>query len=1053
MDWFVLGIDPTKDKKKITAAYREKLRQTNPEDKPEEFKILRAAFEKAMTLADKEDDEPIRDESPVGLWMEAISKLYEDYASRINPECWKPLLASDVCMGLDTRPVAEEALMNFLMEHYFLPKNVWRVLDATFEFSHRAEELYEVWPRDFIDHAVLAGLRLDPALDYELFLPGISGLDCDSYRRLYQQANQIPLEEVGPILEQMDALTERHPYGEALRYRFYMDTGREQDGKDGFSRLAAEYPDNALLAIAWADICLEDGNIEEAEGIAAYIQKIDPKHIGAKLIYAKCIAERKQYHEAKEIAYEIMHASGDNPMLGEQMAELMKAWNKQLILEREAQYAKNPGDTENVIELAWCYAQNERVEDAFALARMIDPNYEDGFSYHNLMGKLCHNTEKYAEALSHLQAVEEILRNLNDDGTKETQKRRARLPEMLQVQGNCLMKLGRTEEAKVKFEEALTEAPEDTEVLSLMGKILFASGDYSYAVEIFQRLLRVSPGAWVPELLMAMCLYRLRRDREAFDAVNRAMAIQSNDLGVYILKMQILIRNEIFEDVHEILNFLEESGAPVDISTDFIRAELMELEKKDIKGALKQYQAIQKRVENGEDLMCGAELYYHIAVLTGNQMDVSQEGNRKTVLAIIDKGLAYNEQDTDLLSYKAWVLKKGGLQEEAIEMYRALEVKNPESAVVLRGIADLYYENLNRYAGEALTYYEKLLETQKTAELYFYAATCKRHLGDLEGARIYYLKELEMDPEDIDGYRGLAFIADTYGEYEKSLEALDQALAIMMEYDRQYDWIVEHKAKVLRRLGRYEEALAFAAEAAERYHYGGALQLQFDICCQFGLWDRAQMVLEQWKQVNRNDPDLMAASGRLNLLQGKMFKAAFAMGPAKHKLPFEQVQDFRLQLADLECNHDRQIQIWSRRVKQNPEDDHSMLNLAHAYWHMGKMDAARGAAQKALALLDDILSGSLTDEALYRSRRCLALAILGMEEEAKAELAYTRKLPLCDFCEYGSCKDADIYEAHIEEILGNKENAKKLYAAGRTNWPDDLDFAAGEARLKKKGRK
>ena len=177
------------------------------------------------------------------------------------------------------------------------------------------------------------------------------------------------------------------------------------------------------------------------------------------------------------------------------------------------------------------------------------------------------------------------------------------------------------------------------------------------------------------------------------------------------------------------------------------------------------------------------------------------------------------------------------------------------------------------------------------------------------------------------------------------------------------------------------------------------------------------------------------------------------MGPAKHKLPFEQVQDFRLQLNDLECNHDRQIQIWSRRVKQNSEDDHSMLNLAHAYWHMGKMNAAKGAAQKALALQDSILSQNLTDEALYRSRRCLALAILGRAEEAKEELARTRKLPLCDFCEYGSCKDADIYEAHIEEILGNEENAKKLYAAGRTNWPDDLDFAAGEARLKKKGRK
>ena len=1053
MNWLILGIEPTKDKKTITAAYRQKLRQTNPEDKPEEFKALRAAYEEAMTLADKEEAESALDESPVGLWMEAVGKLYDDFASRIDPVCWKMLLASDVCVGLDTRPATEEALLKFLMEHFYLPKKVWQILDETFAFSQRAEELYETWPKDFIDHAVLAGIRLDPALEYDLFVPGINGSDCDAYRRLYHQANQMPLDEVEPILEQMESLSECHPYGEALRYRLYMETDREQEGKAGFRSLASQYPDNPLLAIAWANICLEDGSIDQADRIASHILDVEPRHIGAKVVSAKCLAAKKQYHEAKEIAYEIMRASSDDPMLFAQMAGLLKEWNEQLILEREARYGENPNDWDNAIELAWCYAQNERVEDAFALASKIDPNCEDGFAYHNLMGKLYHNTAKFEEALLHLQAVEEILRNLCDDGTAETKKRKARLPEMLQTQGNCLMKLGRTAEAKVKLEEALAEAPEDPEVLSLMGKILFSFGDYTNAIEIYQRLLRVSPGAWIGELLMAMSLYRLRRDREAFDAVNRALAIQNGDLSLYILKMQILIRNEIYEDVHEILNFLKESGAPEDISTDFIRAELTELEKKDAMDALRQYEALRKRVEAGEDLMWGAELYYHIAVLRGNQMNLSQEGDRNTVLEIIDKGLSYYEEDTDLLSYKAWVLKKGGLQYEAIEMYRALEAKNPGSPIALRGIADLYYENLNRHAAEALTYYEKLLQTQKTAEIYFYAATCKRHLGDLEGARLYYLKELEMDPDDIDGYCGLSFICDTLGDYDQSLDLLDQGLAIMAEYDRQYDFMIEHKAKVLRRLGRYEEALDFVAQAAERYHYTGALQLQFDICCQFGLWDRAQKVLDQWKRVNRNDPDLMAASGRLNLLQGKMFKATLAMGPAKHKLPFEQVQDFRLQLADFECNHDRQIQIWSRRVKQNPDDDHALTNLAFAYWHKGMMDAAKGAAQKALALQDNILSQNLTDEALYRSRRCLALAILGRVEEAKEELIKTKKLPLCDFCEYGRCKDADIYEAHIEEILGNAENAKILYAAGRTNWPDDLDFAAGEARLKKKGRK
>lgn len=1053
MDWFLLGIEPTKDKKAITNAYRQKLRQTNPEDKPEEFKALRSAYEEALAFADQADAESIRDESPVGLWMEAIEKLYDDYASRIDPACWKEVVGSDVCIGLDTRPAAEEALLKFLMEHYQLPQAVWQVLDDTFAFSQRAEELYETWPREFIDHAILGGLRYGPALDPDLFTPGTNGVDCDSYSRLYSMANRTPLPKIGPILEQMEALSERHPYGEGLRYHFYIAIGRETEGKEGLRKLAAAYPNNPLIAASWASLCLEDGNDREAQAVISPILELEPQNMNAKAIYAKCLAAQQQYHEAKEIAYDIMQASGDNPMLLEHMNQQLKQWNLELIRQREAAYAENPTDSDNAIELAFCYAQNDRLEDSMALAKTIDPNCEDAFGYHNLMSKLYLNTDHYAEALPYLQKLEQILQAMTDDGTDKTRKRMARLPEMLQLQGHCLSQLGRTEEAKEKYEQALAQAPGDPQVLSTMGKILFASGDYAAAIALFQQQLRQSPEAWVAEMLMAMALYRLHRDRDAFEAVNRALAMQEHDLSIYLLKAQILLRNEIFEEVHEILDLLKQNGAPKDIAIDLIHAQLTDLEKKDGKAALKQYRTIEKKLDADKDFLWAPELYFRMAVLTGNSLDLRNAQNRDTVLQLVDKGLDAYSQDPDLLAYKAWVLKKGGLQAEAIEMYKALLEKNADSDIALRGIADIYYEDLNRNAAEALAYYEKLLETQKTSELYFYAATCKRHLGDLEGARIYYLKELEMDAEDIDGFRGLALICDSQGKYAESLELLEQALSIMEEYSRPFDPMVDHKANVLRRLGRFEEAFAFAAEAVKRYQFGGQWQLQFDICCQAGWWERAKQVLQAWKNADRNDPQRMVAEGKLHLLQGKLFRAAVAMGPAKHKLPFNEVQNFRLQLAEMECNYARQAMLLSQRVQMDPKDDHALSLLALAYWRMGKQDAAKGAAHKALAMLDETLSQHLTDEPLYRSRRCLMLAMLGRAEEAKAELAKTRALPLCHFCEYGRCKDADIFEAQIAEILGNADEARKLYTAGKAKWPDDLDFVSGLQRLKKKGNK
>ena len=195
MNWRLLGIEPTKDKKTITTAYRAQLANTNPEDKPEEFKELRAAYEEALRLAEQVDEEPVKDQSPVGKWMEKIRLLYDDFARRIQRENWEKLLCDDVCVALDTRPLAEEALLTFLMQYFYIPQPVWQILDGTFHWMERREELYESYPRDFVDYAVINGIRYPGNLPYELFTPGINGKDCDEYRKLYYQATQSSPEE------------------------------------------------------------------------------------------------------------------------------------------------------------------------------------------------------------------------------------------------------------------------------------------------------------------------------------------------------------------------------------------------------------------------------------------------------------------------------------------------------------------------------------------------------------------------------------------------------------------------------------------------------------------------------------------------------------------------------------------------------------------------------------------------------------------------------------------------------------------------------------------
>lgn len=1051
MDWIVLGIDPTKDKKTITAAYRRRLRETNPEDKPEEFKRLRAAYEEAMALADKGEETENENSTPVGKWIGAVADLYRDFAARIKPEKWEPLFEAEICQGLDTRPAAEEALLKFLMEKYFLPKPVWQLIDRTFRFSERLGELKEAYPADFLENVILNGLRLDPALPFELFVPGENGEDCDRYIQLYFEGNQRSGEERAEILSKLRALSEKHPYGEVLGCRCDIEQGNRERGMAELRELARRYPEEAHIQLSLGAVCLEQGNKEEAEAISGKILTGDPENRLAQNIMARCLASKGNFDEAKELLFELIRSCDSDPILVNFYAEQLREWNGQLIPLLEAKVSENPEDWDSLIELAWCYIQNDRHEEAAETAERIQEEWADPYKYHNLMGKLYFNLQDCERALPHLRMTEELIREMIPDGTDETRKRMERLPEVLQIEGNCLLQLEEREQAREKFALALQLAPEDVDVLLLMAKIHYVTGDHEHAVEILERVNTLAPGRWHSNLMLALSLYRLNRDREALEAVNRALATQVRDLSLYLVQMQILLRNRAWKEVHAILDFLGESGVPEDPSLEFVQAQLTELEEGNVKEAFARYQKIARKVEAGEQILWGSELYYRMAYLMGDSMNMGKEEDRELLIAMLDKGLALYDQDPECLGYKAWILQRGGKIREAVELYKGILEKNKHSVIAKQGLMRLYQNNVSVCAKEALAWYEACASEGATPELCYFIALCKWHLGDMEGAQKYYLMELELDPDDPDAYDGLAYLCDARGEYETSLEYMDQAIAAMKRVDCPGAGFFEHKALILRRMGDFSGALAAVEEGAAHMEDSDRFRLKFDICCQFGDWNRAGALVKEWKKKLPGDSGWVKARGRLYLLRGKAFMASISMTFGGRNLSPAEVEDFQIQSQELIGGYDLTIKILKRRVKEHPTDDFVRLNLAAVLKWSGRNKDATKSAEKALRLIETTLSGNLTDETLFRCRKARALAILGRKEEAVEELKKARALPLCDHCPYGSCKDADIFEAEIEEWLGSRERAMALYQSGKEKWPDDTDFAAGLGRINRKG--
>ena len=167
----ILGIEPTKNEMEIKEAYLNKLSDTNPEDKPEEFMQLRKAYEEAIEYANQEDEEDTNeiDNTEIGLWMAKVREVYNNFRARNDINAWSELLKDDVCQNIETKTDARDALLEFFMQNYYLPSAVIRFLNEFFNFEEDIDELYESFPSEFIDNIIVDGIKYDEYPSYSLF--------------------------------------------------------------------------------------------------------------------------------------------------------------------------------------------------------------------------------------------------------------------------------------------------------------------------------------------------------------------------------------------------------------------------------------------------------------------------------------------------------------------------------------------------------------------------------------------------------------------------------------------------------------------------------------------------------------------------------------------------------------------------------------------------------------------------------------------------------------------------------------------------------------------
>ncbi|MBQ3460376.1 MAG: tetratricopeptide repeat protein [Solobacterium sp.] len=1052
MFWKILKIEPTSDRNRIRSAYRELLAVTNPEDKPEEFKQLRQAYEDALAYAAEHEVSALK--TPIEQWQDDLSALYDDFRRRNDLSEWQKLLNADVCLSVDSRMECEDLLIRFLMEHYFITHDVWVYFDEQFSWLERQEELYETYPRDFIDYVIASGIHFEDTLLMDLFEPGTDGEAANQYLGLYLKAVNQETEDLKPVFDEMLALPEQHPYGNALWLSWRLREGDEA-ALDELRDLQKKYPASLHVGLALAEELLGRNLYDECLQLSEKLAELDKDNIRRRWFEANATAGQGRYQDAVKIIDAMLRDTAGNGELQYTLDQKRSEWNKVIIEELSKKLADDPDDQEARFDLCWALLENNRMDEADEAASLLPEDYEDRFGYFNLKGSLALGQGRYEEAAGLLEKLAEIAAQLPADTEKNISRRR-RVGETWTRVGFCYYSLKNMEKADEAYQKALATSEDKTEILVHLSENGLTERNWDKTLEYCRELAQVAPGNYRAFLMMAYAYYYKRFDREAFNAVNRAMDLYRSDINLYTLKARILIRNEAADAAQEIIDFLVQSGVGEDPGVLFVQGVLQEDAKQDYSAAQDFYEkALAGMSGQEENYEFGAEMLYRLLCLKGEKLDAYVTDDREIMLDLAERGLKCNPDHYGLKDYKAWLLVRGNQYDEAMAIYQDLLNDPYHTPNVEAEIGYIYYQDLEHKADQALKYYLMSLEKGGRPSGHFYAGMCYMYMFRPEEAREQFELLKEKNPNSIDSWYRLSSVYGMQGKLEEALAEINHAVEMASEREGDQSGYFLRKATILRRMKRYDEAIEVLREVLERYDYKYARRIIFMVYAHAGRLEEAEAFLKEWAAVDEYDRELCDCEILLHMYRKDFDKASLQKKMVRQYLHPDRALEVDHILSEYYGDYKKQLKEllkWEQFRKERDGFDMSRIQgaIAMCYFRLHDLEMAQEYARTALVEIDRKLSEFEPDKLLFMARKIRLLAILGRKEEALALADACKNHPFCMSCPEQTCKDTDIFRMEAEEIFGNYQKAYEIACECQSMYPDEEDFLIAEHNLKRK---
>lgn len=751
--WDILNVGETKDEEEIKQAYRNKLVSVNPEDDAEGFKQLREAYEYAIRIVNEPEenskDSITKVKNDVDLWIDKVDAVYSSITSRRDEQCWNELFRDDICIGIDTNIEAREKLLVFLMNHFFLPYEIWQMIEGEFNIISSKVQLYEIFPKNFIDY-VVNQISTEGFLDYSLFkITGEGSEDVDAYIKAYftlkSHIDENQSEECPKLMHDLENYGIYHPYKDVEKARYYLLTNQISEATKMADYVTSWYPDDIYVLAIYASTKNKQEDYADSHEQFQQILNQYPDYYIANIGMIECLYNKNEYSKAKELVLDIV-----NVYRGDEIAQNYLLKINENLISQFKESLKDNEDYKTRLEIAWCLFQNHKSEECISVLEELPEEVHQEYDFINLYGRVYLASDKFDLAIDKLKKwVDAILETKKDDSI-ESKKRYRRLGNAYHSIGYCYFSMNSYEEAIPYFVKSIEVEEETYDKLISMDNLAYTYLEikrFEDCIDMSDKIIEVSIEYYRAYLYRLEACYELDRDQEVINDYHRAVEVYPGGIRPYLFAIKVYLRHSQLDDAKAVVETIKEAGLESNefelLCIKILRQTAESNREREL--AIDRCRQLKFKLQSEDnDIKDAVTVDYEMVLLYAslNQYDMA--------LHIIDLIIAKKAEESFYIYIKGVLLKDFRRFKEATHVFESLLVNDP-----------------------------------KNERIYYEMGLCYLEMNDTKQALNNFLKTVEINPsysdandKIVDIYRDMLYNTEKMECYTKALAFADKQLEI-----------------------------------------------------------------------------------------------------------------------------------------------------------------------------------------------------------------------------------------------------------------------------------